>query len=146
MSPAQYLELERQAERKSEYFRGEMFALPGATRKHCLIATNVIVACAPQFADDQQDTLLNPVALIEVLSKSTRDYDRGEKFEHYRTLQSLTEYLTVAQDRPHIEHWVRQDNGWRLVEYADLTQTIQLASIGTALPLAEIYDKVDFAA
>jgi Uma2 family endonuclease len=65
--------------------------------------------------------VLNPVVIVEVLSKSTQDYDRGQKFEHYRTLPSLVDYLTVAQDRPHIEHWSRQsEDRWLLTEFAHL--------------------------
>ena len=107
---------------------------------------DVMVICADvRFADDQKDTVLNPVVLIEVLSESTRDYDRGRKFQHYRTLPSLMEYLTVAQDEPHIEHWSRQqeDRGL-LVEFSNLGQSIQLASINCVLPLAEIYDKIEW--
>jgi Uma2 family endonuclease len=178
---AEYLEQERRAEYKSEYFQGEAFAMAGASRRHGLIVTNlvgqlwqqlkgkpcqvysgdlrlrvtpaglytypdVMVVCdGIQFADDEKDTVLNPVLLIEVLSESTRDYDRGRKFEYYRTLPSLLEYLTVAQDKAHVEHWTRQqeDRGL-LVEFSNLSQTISLTSISCSLPLAEIYDKVEW--
>ena len=108
---------------------------------------DVMVVCDDvQFADDQKDTVLNPVVLIEVLSESTSDYDRGRKFEYYRTLPSLREYLTVAQDKPHIEHWTRQqEDSGSLVEFNNVSQTIRLASIDCVLPLKEIYDKVDWA-
>jgi Uma2 family endonuclease len=179
ISPTEYLELERKAEYKSEYFQGEMFAMPGASRWHGLIVTNLVgelrqqlkarpcIACAnnlrirvspnglytypdvlvicgdAQFADDQEDTVLNPILIIEVLSDSTRDYDRGEKFQHYRTLPSLREYLTIAQHAPHIEHCIRQpEDRWLLTEFSDLSQNIQLASIGCVLSLTEVYDKV----
>ena len=93
-----------------------------------------------------KDTVLNPVVLIEVLSESTSDYDCGCKFEFYRTLPSLKEYLTVAQDKPHIEHWTRQqeDSGSLAELFHDLDQTIRLASIDGVLPLREIYDRVDW--
>jgi len=108
---------------------------------------DVMVVCADvQFADDQKDTVLNPVVLIEVLSESTSDYDRGRKFEFYRTVPSLREYLTVAQDKPHIEHWTRQqEDSGSLVEFNNLSQAIRLASIECILPLREIYDKVEWA-
>lgn len=181
VSEAEYLERERRAEYKSEYYNGEMFAMAGASRRHAVITTNLVmalgqhlddrpcevysndmrlrvaptglytypdlmVACGDlQFADDQKDTLLNPALIIEVLSDATRDYDRGQKFEHYRTLPSVLEYVTVAQDRPHIEHWTRQpENRWLLVEYSDISQSIQLASVGCTLPLARIYKKIEF--
>jgi Uma2 family endonuclease len=109
---------------------------------------DVLVVCGePQLADDRKDTLLNPTVIVEVLSESTRDYDRGRKFQHYRTLSSLAEYLTVERDEPHVEHWTRQpESRWLLAEFADLGQSIRLASIDCILPLAEIYDKIDWSA
>jgi Uma2 family endonuclease len=106
---------------------------------------DVIVVCdQPQFNDQQKDTLLNPTLLVEVLSESTKDYDRGEKFEHYRTLTSLAEYVLIAQDKHHFEHFVRQpDNRWLLAETNRLEDTIHLPSIACDLALAEVYDKVD---
>jgi Uma2 family endonuclease len=106
----------------------------------------MVVRGEPEFADDQKDTLLNPIVIVEVLSESTRDYDRGQKFQHYRALASLVEYLTVGQDEPHIEHWVRQpENRWLLAEFSGLGQSISLQSIGCVLPLAEVYDKIEWA-
>jgi Uncharacterized protein conserved in cyanobacteria len=70
---------------------------------------DVIVVCGePQFSDKQKDTLINPTVIIEVLSESTQGYDRGGKFEQYRTLESFKEYLLISQDKPHVEHFVRQ--------------------------------------
>ncbi|MDT5122987.1 MAG: hypothetical protein QOC96_2469 [Acidobacteriota bacterium] len=179
-TPEEYLALERQAEYKSEYFNGEIFAMTGASRKHNLVAGNVfaslhnqlkkrpceiypsdmrvkvsptglytypdvIVVCGePLFDDKQKDTLLNPTVLVEVLSKSTASYDRGEKFEHYRKLDSLAEYLVIAQNKYHAEHYSRQpDNRWLLSETDDRQQTIHLSSIECDLALADIYDKVE---
>jgi Uma2 family endonuclease len=109
---------------------------------------DVMVVCGePQYAEDQKDTLLNPVLIVEVLSDSTRDYDRGRKFQHYRKLPSLIEYLMIEPDEPHVEHWTRQqDNHWDFVEFDGLTQSLQLTSIGCTLPLTEVYDKIDFPA
>jgi len=108
---------------------------------------DVVVACEePQFEDAEVDTLLNPTVIVEVLSPSTEDYDRGEKFEHYRTLTSLQEYLLVAQDTPHIVHYVRQpDHTWVLSETRLLNDTLYLPSITCRLALAEVYAKVSFA-
>ncbi len=98
-----------------------------------------------QYADDQKDTILNPILVVEVLSPPTRDYDRGQKFQQYRRLPSLREYLTVAQGAPHVEHWSREaENRAWFAEYEDMSQTIQLPSLGIDLPLSEIYLKVDF--
>lgn len=109
---------------------------------------DVVVVCGqPQLADDQKDTLLNPTVIIEVLSDSTKDYDRGGKFQHYRTLASLTEYVLVAQDKCHVEHCVRQpENRWLLSETDELKDTIHLSSIECNLALVEVYDKVDLSA
>ncbi|MCB9456599.1 MAG: Uma2 family endonuclease [Anaerolineaceae bacterium] len=104
-----------------------------------------IVCEPPRFEDDRQDTLLNPVVLIEVLSPSTENYDRGKKFQHYRTLESLQEYLLIAQDSPHIEHYRRQaDNQWLLTDVAQADAVIELPSIACTLALADVYEKVDF--
>lgn len=109
---------------------------------------DVIVVCGQaQFADDQKDTLLNPTLIVEVLSESTKDYDRGGKFEHYRTLASLSEYVLIAQNKYHVEHFVRQpDNRWLLWETNRLEDTIHLPSIECALALIEVYDKVEMPA
>jgi Uma2 family endonuclease len=109
---------------------------------------DVIVACDPLvFADDQKDTLTNPVVLIEVLSESTKDYDRGGKFAHYRTLATLREYLLVDQASVHAEHFVRRnDNQWLLTETSRREDSIRLESIGATLDLAEVYDGVAFGA
>ena len=183
ITPEEYLAIERRAEYKSEYFNGEMFAMAGASERHVLIVTNlvielggqlrgrpctvystdlrvqvsptglytypdVVVVCGQaRFADDQKDTLLNPTLIIEVLSDSTKDYDRGGKFQHYRTLASLTEYVLVSQETCHVERCVRQpENRWLLSETNEVKDTIHLSSIGCDLVLAEVYDKVDLSA
>ena len=104
------------------------------------------VICEPvEFDDEQRDTVLNPVLLVEVLSPSTEAYDRGKKFEHYRRIPSLREYLLVAQDAPHIEHFLRNDDQtWTLTEVSGLEATLTLPTLGIQLPLREIFDKIDF--
>jgi Uma2 family endonuclease len=73
---------------------------------------DVVVTCGEEeFADDEQDTLLNPLVNFEVLSDSTEAYDRGKTFEHYQSIESLSTYVLVAQDAPRIERYVRQDDG-----------------------------------
>src|SRR5438270_5964929 len=90
---------------------------------------DIVVTCGEErFHDEQFDTLLNPTVIIEVLSDSTKDYDRGQKFEAYRSLESLQEYLTVAQDRVHIEQCTRQPHGrWVLTEFNDPSATLSLS-------------------
>jgi Uma2 family endonuclease len=105
----------------------------------------VVVCEEPAFEDIAGDTLLNPTVLVEVLSKSTEDYDRGSKFEQYRLVNSLQEYLLVAQDRAHIVHYVRQsDTTWLLLDTADINARIHLPSIACDLALSEVYAKVRF--
>lgn len=100
----------------------------------------VVVCGGPEFNPDQSNLLLNPLIVVEVLSPSTMDYDRGEKFTRYRRIDTLQEYLLVAQDQPHIEHYVRQDDGsWRLTDTDGLEATITLPSIEAELPLNEVY-------
>lgn len=107
---------------------------------------DVAVVCGePRFEDEQLETLLNPRLLIEVLSPTTEDYDRGKKFEHYQSIDSLAECLLVHQTRPRVEHYVRQDgNQWLLTVFEGLEATAILPSLQCELALAEIYDKVVF--
>src|SRR5579864_7307375 len=178
LTPEQYLEIERKAEFKSEYYQGEMFAMAGARSDHNLIVGNlvaflhpqlrprpcltyssdqrvrvsatglytypdVIVVCGePQFVDEELDTLTNPTLIIEVLSPSTEAYDRGRKFEHYRSLPSLREYLLVASERIHLDLFKRQsDEEWLLTAAGRPEDTIELSSVACKLTLAEIYLK-----
>lgn len=106
---------------------------------------DIVAVCeAPQLEDEQLDTLLNPALVIEVLSESTEAYDRGMKFNAYRKLESLQEYLLVSQDKVQIEHYRRQHDGqWLLADYTDLNDTLELAAIGCRLDLADVYAKVE---
>ena len=104
---------------------------------------DIAVVCGtPQFEDAQVDTLLNPTLLVEVLSPSTEAYDRGGKFAHYRKIDTLREYLLVAQDQPSIERYVRQGDVWILTEAEGLEASVPLESIDCVLSLREVYDKV----
>ena len=106
---------------------------------------DVVVVCEePRFEDDVFDTLLNPIILVEVLSPSTKDYDRGEKFTHYRQITSLQEYVLVAQDQIHVEHYRRQEKQWILTDFQRLDDILSLPSIQYELPLQEIYERVTF--
>ena len=94
-----------------------------------------------------RDVLLNPGLISEVLSDSTEAYDRGEKFALYRQIPSLREYLLVSQSRVLVELFTRGEDGrWTLSDYSTLTDQVPLTSLGCALALAEVYDKVDLAA
>ena len=107
----------------------------------------MIVCGQPQFTDERPDTVTNPTVIIEILSPSTEGDDRGRKTKHYRTLESLQEYVLIAQDECHVEHYVRAEHGWwHFNEATDRTATIQLSSIGCTLALADVYERVDFTA
>lgn len=181
LTPEEYLALERQAETKSEYLRGEVFAMSGASRQHVTIMVNtiaclvtrlkgrpctvygsdlrvkvaasglytypdVVVVCGKaQFEDRHQDTLLNPTVIMEILSPSTESYDRGAKFAHYRLLDSLSDYLLIAQASATVEHYARQPDGkWLLSTFEGLQAVVPLPSIGVELPLADLYDKIEW--
>ena len=105
-----------------------------------------IVCGEPIVHDDHGDVLLNPVVIFEVLSRSTEAYDRGEKFERYKTIETLTDYVLVSQDRARLEHFSRQPDGtWSPAEVSGLDASLDLASIDCRLPLAEVYDRVELA-
>ena len=107
---------------------------------------DVVVVCGePQFEDDEFDTLLNPKVIFEILSPSTESYDRGKKFEMYRQLDSLAEYLLIGQDRVSVEHYVLQSGGhWDFSETKDPGGVVELPSVGAQLKVADIYRLVKF--
>ena len=105
----------------------------------------VIVCAKPQFADGAFDTLLNPTVIIEVVSESTEAYDRGQKFAHYRSLESLSEYLLISSERISADLFARKPDGnWRLDCRSRLEDSIELKPVGCHLLLADLYERVDF--
>ena len=181
LPPEEYLNREKDAEFRSEYFRGEMFAMAGASANHNLIVLNAgaslreqlkkkpcrvypsdlrlriettslytypdlsVVCGEPKLETNGVDVLLNPVVLVEVLSDSTEAYDRGKKFEHYRTIPSLKHYVLIAQDRHSIDCFSRKPDGsWVLTSCQALDEKVELEAIDSQLAAAEVYDKVVF--
>ena len=181
ITPEEYLSREKDAEFRSEYFRGEMFAMAGASANHNLIVGNCVqtlgqqlkkkpcrvypsdlklriettglytypdlsVVCGePQLESDGGDVLLNPIVLVEVLSDSTEGYDRGKKFEHYRTIPTLKHFVLIAQDRHSIDCFSRQPDGsWVLASCQAVDEKVELAAIDSQLVVEEVYDKVVF--
>lgn len=179
-SPEEYLDLERAAEYKSEYYQGEIFAMAGASRNHNRVTENLsiniglflrgkscrsfsrdmrthipenglytypdfLVVCGKEeFLDEQKDTLLNPKVIIEVLSKGTGSYDRGDKFELYRSISTLVEYILIDSRRIKAEVWRREGGFWLLAfETRDREASIELTSIGLTLSLRDIYDQTE---
>jgi Uma2 family endonuclease len=99
-----------------------------------------VVCGQPKIHEGSADILTNPKVVIEILSPSTADYDRGKKFELYREIPSLDEYVLTHQDSPHIEHYARQpDSSWIFREYRGIESSIELLSIGCKVQLADIY-------
>lgn len=111
-----------------------MYAYPDAS----------VVCGKPVLADERQDILLNPAVIFEILSPSTEKYDRGVKFQNYRTIDSLMDYILVAQDAVRVEHYTRgDDNTWTLRDHQTLEEELKIVSIGVSLPLSRIYDRVE---
>lgn len=109
---------------------------------------DLTVVCGPPlFHDEHQDVLLNPTVIIEVLSKSTESFDRGEKFLRYRTwIETLTDYILLWQTQPMAEHFQRQPDGkWLLTTVRGLEDSLDIASIDCHLRISEVYDRVSFA-
>jgi len=93
-----------------------------------------------ELSGTHKDNLLNPLLIVEVLSPSTQDYDRGKKFELYRTIASFREYLAVHQDRWCIEHYSRQDDGsWLLRDHSGNGASVIVDRLGLHIPLADVY-------
>ncbi|RRR72671.1 MAG: Uma2 family endonuclease [Candidatus Viridilinea halotolerans] len=104
-----------------------------------------VVCGALGMLDERRDTLTNPVVLVEVLSPATERYDRGMKFQHYRTLASLQEYLLLAQDRPYVEHFTRQaDDKWLLTTLSDITAELVFVALPCRVALGMVYEDVEF--
>jgi Uma2 family endonuclease len=183
ITPEKYLEIERAAELRSEYFQGEMFpravvncsgnllagnliailaqqlrsqrcaVLPSnmrvcASQSEFYAYSDVVVVCGkPVFLDGEMDTLLNPNLLVEVLSPSTEACDRERKFEMYRTIESLSEYLLVSSDRAQADTYTRQPDGrWLLTAASGMDGSLELQSVGCRIALRDSYEKVDLTA
>ena len=105
----------------------------------------LIVYGAPQFYKHRDDTVLNPVLIAEVLSESTKSYDRGDKFYFYRQIPSLKHYLLIDQYSPHVEYFRLGDDGhWILSEFSDLSDRLEISEPDFSLTLKEIYQAVSF--
>jgi Uma2 family endonuclease len=180
IGPEEYLERERKAEFKSEYWYGEVFAMSGVVESHAIICSNlnrfvgnrladspclvfgsdmkvgvtkkrgfaypdVSVTCGERrYYDSVRDVLMNPIVIFEVLSESTRDFDLGRKFWEYKRLDSLKHYVTIEQRLRFVGHYERQtDGGWRVEELTGENDILRLDAIGIALPLAEIYHRIE---
>ncbi|NCR70216.1 MAG: Uma2 family endonuclease [Microcystis aeruginosa LG13-12] len=129
---AEYLELEETAAYKNEYQDGEIVPMTGGTTDHNKIAGNFYF-------------ITNPRLIVEVLSKSTQNYDQGDKFLYYRSLPEFQEYILISQSRPYIMQYNKtQENKWLLTEYEGENASLSLTSVNFDLSFQEIYEGVTF--
>ncbi len=128
-----------------ETYPSDMRVLVSATGLYTY--PDATVACGePEFADGHFDVLLNPLVIVEVLSDSMENYDRGAKFAQFQQVESLRGYVLISQDKPQVERYSRQaESGQWLYEKSDgLTASVTLHALHFSLPLAEIYARVTF--
>ena len=105
---------------------------------------DVSVVCGEPVTEYKTMTLLNPTLVVEVTSPSTISSDRFIKREYYESVDSMQAYLVIDQHRVMVELYTRADSGWLLRRYSDLDAVIPLASLGCDLPVADIYDGIQF--
>ena len=132
--------------------RGKGCETLGSSQRIVVLATgletypDVSVTCGKvHLAGTNRMAIANPMVLVEVLSKSTEAYDRGEKSAHYRRIESLQEYLLIAQGTVRVERYRRAgNNAWVLSEFTEEGAMLELASLGIEIPISAIYDGVEF--
>ena len=107
---------------------------------------DILVVCNKlEYYPDRNDTITNPKIIIEVLSESTENYDRGKKFLFYRSIPTFREYILIDQYSVHIEQfYIGTDGNWILKEYDDLNAVLKLTQIDFQIPFADIYSQVEF--
>ncbi|MEA5466912.1 Uma2 family endonuclease [Leptothoe sp. PORK10 BA2] len=107
----------------------------------------MVVADPPELKSGRKDTVINPILIAETLSRSTQNYDRGDNFLHYRTIETFQEYGLVDQYRPFVEHHVRQSaHQWLLTEYQGVDTSFSLVSVPVKIALADLYEGIKFEA
>ena len=113
---------------------------------HVAVYPDALVICEkPIFWNGREDLIVNPLVVVEVLSASTRRYDKGDKFLLYKQAPTLREYITIEQTKPYIESWFRKEkNTWDNTFQDDITQSFELQSIGVSISLSDIYENIEF--
>jgi Uma2 family endonuclease len=180
VTPEEYLELEAQADYKSEYHDGEIIPMTGGTTNHNKVAGNfyayllfglrgrgcdiyfsdvrlwipryrlytypdvMVIQGEPVYNSTSKTTVTNPILIAEVLSKSTQNYDQGNKFTYYRSIPSFQEYLLVDQSQFRIMHYTKTEQGWLLTEYEGETAGVKLKTIELEISLRDLYEGVNF--
>lgn len=105
----------------------------------------MVIANPVELQPNRKDTVMNAMLIAETLSDSTEGYDRGDKFAHYRTMETFQEYVLIHQYRPCVEHYVRQsESQWLFTEYVGLEASFELVSVGVAIALADLYEAIEF--
>ena len=105
----------------------------------------LIVCGEKRYRDTQRDVLLNPLVIFEILSPSTEHYDSATKFDLYKQIDSLMEYVLIAQDRPRVEQWLRMEGGsWRQTVLIGLDAKLALETVDVTVSLADLYDRISF--
>ena len=175
-----YLSTERNSLDKHEFYKGEVYAMSGASIKHNIIFSNVFgiissklygTDCKPfgsdlrihipknslytypdisivcgkiETTDSNFDTITNPAVIIEILSSSTRDYDKGSKFTLYRDILSLKEYILIDSENISVEKYCRNNDGsWNFTEYKTVSQMFTIDTVNTAILLVDVYNSID---
>jgi Uma2 family endonuclease len=113
-------------------------------RKIYTYPDSMVIPRPVELQQGRTDTVMNPILIAEVLSKSTKEYDRDEKFATYRTIPTFQEYLLIDQYRPHVEQYVKQDaHQWLFTEYDGIDARVKLSSVPVEIGLADLYENVE---
>jgi Uma2 family endonuclease len=112
--------------------------------KNIIVYPDVVVVCETlQFWNNREDIIVNPLLIVEILSKSTRKYDRSDKFMIYQTLPSFQEYILIESNEVHVESWFKTtDNTWNKWIANDLQKSIAFRALEVEIPLAAIYRRI----
>ncbi|MDQ3748113.1 MAG: Uma2 family endonuclease [Acidobacteriota bacterium] len=132
---------------KDTKIRSGMFPPKRPLVKGMISYPDIVVICGePEYHDEFRDVVLNPTVIIEVLSESTEQFDRSEKFHRYQLWNlTLTDYILVSQDKPLVEHYIRQSDGsWKFYFYDGLEREFSIESINSRLRLADIFYRIEF--
>ena len=133
---------------KDTKVRSGMFPVKRPLVKGMISYPDLVVICGePEYHDEFTDVIINPQVIIEVLSSSTEQFDRGEKFHRFQLWNpTLTDYILVSQDKPLVEHYIRQaDNSWKFHFYDGLEREFEIESINSRLKLKDIFYRIEFA-
>jgi Uma2 family endonuclease len=177
LTEEEYLQFEKESQHKHEFFKGEIFAMAGASENHNEIFSNLFVElgtqlkgkpCKPYGSDlriyipqntlytypdisvickdtasssNETESIIEPVIIIEILSESTHNYDRGAKFKLYRDIPTLKEYIMVDSESISVECFrINKTGHWELEEYRTLDQTLAIPALAINLSLSQVYE------